>query len=253
MRKIEPSGIFHYDCREGMLKIAEGSARLVLADPPYAVARKNNLETMGRTSIDFPWDGELDHETWIKIAKHLLMPWGSIVIWYDFWRLGEIKDLLEGMGFDVKRAIIYVKLNPMPRNKSRSPTQTFEAAVWAVKKSSKKPKWHFDVREEVSYETFYWEEVLPLDDESECLVFKAGVPRLRRQDPRHEALKPANVYRDLIRILTKPGELVVDPFAGQGTVAVAAEALGRKHISFEKDEAWSGEAIARLGRLRGAE
>ncbi len=248
--KISPSGIWHGDCRKGMPEIPEGSVRLVAADPPYAVARKNNFETMGRTSIDFPWDGPLDHETWISQSHRLLMPWGSIVIWYDFWKLHEIKKILEDLGFDVKRAIIYIKTNPWPRNKTRVPTQTFEAAIWAVKRSPKKPKWYFDIRSEVKYETFVWEETVPPGEDSECLVFKAGVPRMGKGVPRHQALKPLGVVRDLIRILSKPGELVVDPFAGQGTVAVACEELERQHISFEKDERWYNEAVIRWRKVR---
>jgi DNA modification methylase len=244
--------IRHGDCRPGLQTIPDESVRLYLPDPPYCVARANNLETMGRTSIDFDWDKTpLDHETWLSHAHRTLIPWGSVCVWYDFWKMNEMREVLEDLKFDVKRAVLYIKTNPMPRNKTRSPTQTFEAAIWAVKRSPKKPRWLFNVRPEKGYETFVWEEVIPpggdgdVSADNECLVFKAGVPRTKKGLERHQALKPGGVLRDLIRILSDPGELVVDPFAGQGSVALAAEALGRQHISFEKDEHWYNQALIR--------
>lgn len=59
------------------------------------------------------------------------------------------------------------------------------------------------------------------------------------EDPRPEALA-SSVARALVRLYTQPGELVVDPMAGYGTVVEAALALGRR--------AWGGD-IAPKGPL----
>ena len=40
-------------------------------------------------------------------------------------------------------------------------------------------------------------------------------------------------YRRLIRLWSYTGETVLDPFAGQGTIALAARALRRRSISVE--------------------
>lgn len=46
----------------------------------------------------------------------------------------------------------------------------------------------------------------------------------------HEQQLPLNVAEDLVRYLTKPGDLVIDPCAGSFTVAIACYRLGRRFI-----------------------
>lgn len=51
---------------------------------------------------------------------------------------------------------------------------------------------------------------------------------------RHPARFPLALPSFFIRLLSKPGQVVVDPFAGTGTTALAAEQLGRKWIAMEQ-------------------
>lgn len=52
--------------------------------------------------------------------------------------------------------------------------------------------------------------------------------------------------RDLVRLHSRPGDLVVDPFVGSGTTLVAARALGRRAIGGDLDPAYVAAAAARL-------
>ena len=54
-----------------------------------------------------------------------------------------------------------------------------------------------------------------------------------RSNDDHEAKFPIELPRRLIRLLTDPDDLVLDPFVGSGTTAVAAASLGRRFIGFE--------------------
>jgi len=49
----------------------------------------------------------------------------------------------------------------------------------------------------------------------------------------HPAMFPVELCERLIKIYTKVGETVLDPFMGSGSVLVAAKKLGRKGIGFE--------------------
>ena len=45
-----------------------------------------------------------------------------------------------------------------------------------------------------------------------------------------------------------PNDLVLDPFAGSGTVAVACRRLGRRYVGFETDTAYYDKCMERLRR-----
>ena len=51
----------------------------------------------------------------------------------------------------------------------------------------------------------------------------------------HPARFPLELPAFFIKLMTKPGQLVFDPFAGTGTTAVAAERLGRQWLTAELD------------------
>lgn len=55
-----------------------------------------------------------------------------------------------------------------------------------------------------------------------------------RKNDEHEAMFPIELVKRLIRLFTDPGDLVLDPFMGSGTTALAAVDLGRDYIGIEK-------------------
>lgn len=54
-----------------------------------------------------------------------------------------------------------------------------------------------------------------------------------RQIQPHPARMPPGLAEFFIRLLTDPGDIVLDPFAGSNTTGAAAERLGRRWLSFE--------------------
>ena len=54
-----------------------------------------------------------------------------------------------------------------------------------------------------------------------------------KQVPRHPHASPPEILRRLIRLYSKPGDLVVDPFCGGGGALEIARELGRDAIGFE--------------------
>jgi len=207
--------------------------RLVLSDPPYGVSRINNLQrTMGRRGLDFgAWDVGFDHTGWLEDAVTALMPRGSMVIWSDWKLLGPIALYLESLGMVVKRQLRWRKKNPMPRNVTRSPVQGDECALWAVKPiGSKCTGWVFNRRPGYKYERGEFD--------------YAVVQRCA-----HPTKKPDGLFKDIIEMFSSKGDLVLDPFAGTGTTAVAAQRCKRRHISFEIKEDYFEMAVAALEKV----
>jgi DNA modification methylase len=56
-----------------------------------------------------------------------------------------------------------------------------------------------------------------------------------------------------LRNSSRPGDLVLDPFAGSGTTLIASETLGRKGHAIELDPGYCDVAIARFEALTGIE
>ncbi len=67
----------------------------------------------------------------------------------------------------------------------------------------------------------------------------------------HEAQKPLRLIEFLIRLTTRSGQTVLDPFMGSGTTAIAASHLKRHFIGFEKDKSFHSASIERLIRTTG--
>lgn len=65
----------------------------------------------------------------------------------------------------------------------------------------------------------------------------------------HSAEKPVPLMARAIRLLTRPGDTVCDPFAGSGTTGIAAIQQGRRYIGIEREQTFCDTAIARLGAV----
>lgn len=66
----------------------------------------------------------------------------------------------------------------------------------------------------------------------------------------HPAPFPVDLPRRLIELYTYRGDLVLDPFIGSGTTAVAALATDRHYIGFDTDPAYIALAEERISRFR---
>lgn len=62
----------------------------------------------------------------------------------------------------------------------------------------------------------------------------------------HEAQKPTALLEYLLRLSTREGQVIIDPFAGSGSTAVACQRLRRRFICFELDNKYVEIAKLRL-------
>lgn len=63
---------------------------------------------------------------------------------------------------------------------------------------------------------------------------------------RHPTEKAVGILTPLIEAFSKPGDLVLDPFAGSGSTAVAAALSGRRYIGIELEARYCRHARTRL-------
>jgi len=62
----------------------------------------------------------------------------------------------------------------------------------------------------------------------------------------HPNHKPFSVLEALLRAFTRPGQLVLDPFAGSGSIPAAAVRLGRRAACLEIEPDWARRVNERL-------
>lgn len=212
-----------------MKEIPDGSVDMVLTDPPYNIARKNNFHTMGRSGIDFgEWDKGFDLFSYIDIVVKKLNKNGSFVV-FNAWRnLGAIAEYAESVGLDTKDMLRLEKTNPMPRNRDRRYITDYECAIWFVKKGA---KWTFNRQDE-----------------------KYQRPKFVHSIDKgfHPTQKSLGLMKELVLIHSNEGDTVLDPFMGSGTTGVAAVNLNRKFIGIELDPEYFAIAEKRISAAKGA-
>lgn len=194
---------------------------LIIADPPYVISRESNFHTMKdrknqRTGTMLAsWDMAFDNAPWISLAAACLRPGGSLIVFNAWTKATTVTDLCEKNGLVYKDTLVFRKTNPFPRNRDRRYIPDIEMIQWHVKPG----KWTFN-RQHAKYES----SVLSFASES-----GGGFKRY------HPTQKPVKLIEHLIAVHSNPGDLVVDPFIGGGTTAVACRNTGRKCVGFEQD------------------
>jgi adenine-specific DNA-methyltransferase len=69
-------------------------------------------------------------------------------------------------------------------------------------------------------------------------------------NPDHPTQKSEEILIPLIEALTRPGQVVLDPFAGSGSTLVAAAMTGRRYLGIELDQRYCAAARNRLARIK---
>ena len=65
----------------------------------------------------------------------------------------------------------------------------------------------------------------------------------------HPAPFPVELPRRVIALYTQPGDVVLDPFMGSGSTAIAAKSVGRQYVGYEISDEYCALAQKRLASL----
>lgn len=148
-------------------------------------------------------------EAFIRLYYKKLRKGGTLVMFFDLWKIGELKALLEKHKFKQVRLIEWIKTNPQPLNSKRNYlTNCREIALTAVKGA--KPTFNS------KYDKGIYE--YPL---------QGGKKRC------HPTQKSLPLFEELIEKHSNEGDLVVDTFLGSGTTALACKNKMRRFSGCE--------------------
>lgn len=212
------------DCFEGIPQFPDKSIDLVLTDPPYGISRELNCrnQRLGTTAkLDFQF-GEWDKVDmkWIDLVLPKIKGW--FMTFCAKKDIGLIWDKLEKDNFIALDALVWQKPDPLPLNAKSRFVNAWESIV-----AGKRPGAHWSGKYEHN-------------------IIKFQAPK--GKDRIHKTQKPIGLIRHLILLTTKKGDIVLDPFMGSGTTAVACKEYGRNFIGFESSKKIYSDAIKRVER-----
>lgn len=75
-----------------------------------------------------------------------------------------------------------------------------------------------------------------------------GFPTVPGYPGKHPCEKPMSMLRHMIETSSRPGDLILDPFAGSGATLDTARQAGRRAVGIEKDEKWCEQIARRLSQ-----
>lgn len=249
--------IYCGDSSELLRELNDESIDLVVTSPPYDTLRKYN------GSISF-WN----HGKFEAIASELyrVVKDGGVVVW-------NVNDKTENgsktgtsfrqalyfmeVGFNMHDVMIWRKTNPMPQVKQKRYSACFEYMF--VFSKGVPSVFNPIMRKCKCGGQNYNSTGKNIDGESgrhelhyivnkEMVDYNIWDIPVAKNETSHPAVFPYDIPYRHIRTWTNEGDIVLDPFVGSGTTALACIDLNRHFIGFEANEEYADEARQRIFR-----
>lgn len=219
------------DCYKILKTIDDNSIDLILTDPPYNISRPSNFtknsdnKKFNNISIDFgDWDQvEIDIESLMIEFKRVLKPGGTIIIFYDIWKCNSLKAIAEKLGLKQPRVCQWVKNNPVPINSKKNYLSNGIEFFFTFVKGK-------NATFNSSYDKGIYN--FPLCHGNERTE--------------HPTQKPLSLMKVLIEKHSKEDDVILDPFGGSGTTAIASIETNRRYFLIEKENNYYNITISRI-------
>lgn len=210
-----------------LLKRAPSGARVhIISDPPYGTATHEGMvryKALEKRAAAWKWEAvQFDPIQPAELVPRLLgLPnvTGWIVCFGEIEAMGEYRA---AAGKRWRRAGIAPRIHPQPQMSGDRPAVAADglAIIWGGKGRSIWSK---------GGHAATWD-----------------LPTCRDADRFHQTQKPLSIMTDLILDFTRPGDVIVDPFAGSATTGVAALSVGRVFVGVEMAHTYAERAAGRL-------
>jgi site-specific DNA-methyltransferase (adenine-specific) len=251
-RALPPGVVLHNrDFTEAVAHLPDASVDLVVADPPYGLGKDYGNDSDMRSGEDFlDWT-----RSWLELAIPKLKPTGSLYVFCTWQYAPEIFSFLKTR-LTMINEIVWDRRVPSMGGTTRRFTSVHDnIGFFAISKD-----YFFDLdpvripydpvtkkaRSRRIFEGSKWLEVgyNPKDVWS--------VSRLHRQHAErvaHPTQKPLEIVERMVLSSCPPGGLVLDPFMGSGTTAVACARHQRRFVGYEINPEYCAIAHRRLAEL----
>jgi DNA modification methylase len=262
LASLETDHVYQGDCVSFLRRVHElqprGAFDLAFADPPYNLEKKYSKYDDGLADQQY-----LDWcSAWLAGMADTLKPGGSLfVLNLPKWALHHAAFLSARLEF--RHWIVWDALSD-PRGKIMP---AHYALLWFTKPGAKPVCNYAPVGSRARQEY-----VLPPDSPKYCLRAACirdrkalghdekveltdiwiDVHRIKHKRDRdaHPCQLPDKLMERILKLATRPGDVVFDPFGGAGTTAIAAAKLGRKFVLAELDPRYVRITNEKLAAMR---
>jgi site-specific DNA-methyltransferase (adenine-specific) len=229
--------IYLADSFKKIREVPDQSIDVILTDPPY------NLGQYSTGNLKMSWRADFNNDiaasdnqpfsprAWVEEFKRVLKPTGNLFAFTSYNLLGEWHAAFDPE-FDTFQFMVWHKTNPPPKLRRAGFLNSCELIVCAWNKGH---VWNFGKQSEMH--NFIESPI--------CM----GRERLR--DPKHPTQKPVRILERLLRLGSREGDLILDPFMGVGSTGVAAFNLGRKFLGFDIEPSYVKAAAKRFAHTCG--
>ncbi|WP_448586599.1 DNA methyltransferase [Thermaurantiacus sp.] len=240
------------DCVTEMARLEPASVDLVFADPPYNLQLEGELhrpDGSGVEAVTAAWDRFESFEAydrftraWLAAARRVLKPDGAIWVIGSYHNVFRVGASLQDLGFWILNDIVWVKANPMPNFRGARFANAHETLIWAARSKRSRPH-------------FAYHAMKALNDGVQMrsdwyLPICTGAERVKVGGRKaHPTQKPEALLMRVLLASTRPGDLVLDPFAGTGTTGAVAKRLGRRFCLIEREPGYAALAAARIAAV----
>lgn len=222
--------IYCVDCYEAIKNIPDKSVDLIVTDPPYDIS-------VNHSSGAFGIKKKSHYEQLIEISN------------------GFREEILDEFVRVLKRINLYIWCS-----KSQIPTLTdyfvikrncyWDMITWH--KTNVCPACNNTYMKDTEYCLFFRENGVRLygDCDSKKTYYVTYMNTSDKKKFEHPTIKRLDIIQNLILNSSKENDIVLDPFMGSGTTAVACRNLERNFIGFEINRKWHKIAVDRLSNIQ---
>ena len=237
---MELNKIHNISCVDGLRQLPDSSVDLIFTDPPYYQYRAKNIKSLKNHKdvvTEFEFDGFNSEKEYLKFLEDVLVecfrvskPGASGYLWCGDDFVSYLNRMVERVGFQFRKVIHWHKTNPFPAIYTRKMYANSMEMLVHFSKGTPKTWNHKPVNEMHNF-------------------IQAPIC-MGKERTKHKTQKPLKVCIPFLEISSNEGDLVLDPFMGSGSTAVASKILNRNFVGFEISKEFCEIAEDRLVQLK---
>ncbi len=244
--------IFNQDALEGMKLLPDESVDLIIADPPYNLGKDYGNDSDKQESKEFlRWT-----EEWLSLAIDKLKPSGSLYV-FTTWRYSpEIFVFLKSK-MTMLNEIIWDRRVPSMGGSTRRYSSVHDTIGFFAKEKD----YYFDLdairipydeatKKARSRSIFVGKKWLEVGYNPKDLWSISRLHRIHAERENHPTQKPLEVVERMVKASCPENGIVLDPFAGTGTTAIASLLNNRRYITYELNQDYYEMVLQRIERTK---